>query len=77
MKNGILKFHTRDFLNGLIVAVLAAVFTQLATVLNAPGFDFAAFNWEETAKISFAATMAYLSKNLLTDNNGDFMGAKV
>lgn len=70
-----LKLDTKDFIKGLAVAVLAAVFTTLAQWLNAPGFDFATFNWSELLKISIAATAAYLGKNLLSDDKGKIMGS--
>jgi len=69
-----LKLNSGDFVRGLVVAVLAAVFTQLAAVLNAPGFDLSLFDWQETIKIAFASGVGYISKNLLTDGSGKFLG---
>ena len=72
--SNLFKLDSTDALKGLLVAVLAAVFVWLAQVLNAPGFDFATFNWAELLKIVLAATSAYLAKNLLTDNDGKVLG---
>lgn len=69
-----LKLNLGDLGRGLVVAVFAAVFTQLASVLNTPGFELAGFDWTETLRIAFAAAVGYLSKNMLTDSSGKFMG---
>ena len=34
-----------DLGRGLAVAILAAVFMQLGTVMNVPGCDFGSFDW--------------------------------
>lgn len=69
-----LRLNLGDVGRGLIVAVLAAIFTQLAATFNAPGFELASFDWSETVKIAFASAIGYLGKNLLTDNNGRVLG---
>ena len=63
-----------DLGRGLAVAILAAVFMQLGTVMNVPGFDFGSFDWGETIKVAVAAAMGYLGKNFLTDKNGKILG---
>ena len=68
-------FAKNDLLKGLIVAVLAAVATWLAQVLNAPGFDWYAIQWDEVVRIAVMAGTAYLSKALLTTKEGAFLGA--
>lgn len=68
------KLNNQDFIKGGVVFVLAAIFAWLAQILNAPGFDFGSFNWEELGRIAFGATAAYLSKNLLTAENGKVGG---
>ena len=69
-------FHLnrRDFINGAIVAVGGAVLAALAQQLNAPGFDYATFQWGEVLKVAFSAAAVYLSKNLLSTADGRFMG---
>ncbi|MBP9760584.1 MAG: hypothetical protein KBD24_04475 [Candidatus Pacebacteria bacterium] len=63
-----------DYIKGLVVAVLAAVFTWLAQAFNAPGFDLATFSWMEGVRIAVVAVFAYLAKNLATDNEGKVLG---
>lgn len=68
------KLKNVDAIKGLAIAVLAAVFTWLAQVLNVPGFDFATFNWGELFRIAIVAAVAYFSKNLLTADDGRLFG---
>lgn len=74
MSSDFLRLNKGDFTRGLVVAVLAAVFTQLAAALNAPGFELTSFDWAETLKIAFASAVGYISKNLLTDADGRILG---
>ena len=68
------RLYQHDFVKGAAVAVLAAVFTYLAGVLNAPGFDFAELDLAYIGKIALTAFVAYLGKNLFTDANGKIGG---
>lgn len=74
MQSAFLKLKSNDFVRGAVVAVLAAVFTVLAQWFNAPGFDYADFNWPELAKVATGAFVAYMSKNLVTSSNGKVFG---
>lgn len=74
MNSTLFKLNLGDFARGAVVAVLAAVFAWLAQALNAPGFDFAHFQWDELLKIAVAAFTAYMSKNLLSTETGKFLG---
>lgn len=73
MQSAFLNLKGNDFAKGLVVAVLAAIFATLAQWFNAPGFDFATFQWDELAKIAAGAAIAYLSKNLFS-HEGKFVG---
>lgn len=64
----------RDFIKGLSIAVLSAVITWLLQALNTPGFDFATFSWIEGVRIAVVATLAYLAKNFVTDEEGKLGG---
>ena len=68
------KLNIGDLGRGLLVAVLAAVFMQLASALNTPGFDLTAYDWTETLRIAFAAGIGYLGKNLITSADGKILG---
>ncbi len=68
------KLNFSDLGKGLVVAVLGAVFSVLAQGLNAPGFDFATFDWGEVLKLAISTAFAYLVKNVLSDENGKVFG---
>ena len=65
-----------DYVKGFVVAVLAAVLTWFAQVVNAPGFDFVTFQWGEVLRISVIASVAYLAKNFATDQEGNVLGLR-
>lgn len=69
-----LSLKVKDFGRGLLVAVLASVFTVLTGALQSPDFSFSSFDWGEVGKIAIATAVAYLSKNLLSDESGKFLG---
>lgn len=74
MNSELFKLNLTDLAKGLIVAVLAAVVTAFGHALNAPGFDFATFDWSTLMSVAVSAALAYLSKNFLSDQNGKFGG---
>lgn len=74
MASEFLKLNSKDFVRGLAVAVGAAVFSQLASWFNVPGFDIATADWSELIRIGVGAAIGYLSKNLLTDDRGRLFG---
>ena len=67
-----------DVVKGAITAVFAAVITVLYGFVSQTGFD--AFNADWSAVLnnviqaSFTAFLAYLSKNLLSNDVGEFLG---
>jgi len=71
MKNKLSKLwnlNTRDFIKGLLVAIITAVLTFLTEVLQVGG----AFDADFFKKLAIAATIGFLSyliKNLLTNSN--------
>ena len=71
------KLNLSDVVKGLIVAVLAAVVTSLGHALNAPGFDFATFDFSTLLSVALTAGLAYMSKNFLSDSAGNFGGMQI
>ena len=63
-----------DFVKGLIVAILSAVFLSAGKMLQAPDFDFTAINWHEILNVAGATFMAYIGKNWLSDKEGRVLG---
>lgn len=68
------KLNTHDFVKGAVVAVLAAVFTYLASAMNAPGFDLATLDWQYLLKVAVTTFFAYSGKNLISDSQGKVLG---
>jgi len=70
MKSKLYSINLKDVAKGLIVAVLSAVLTWLLQALNAPGFDFYQMNYSEVGRVAFAAGIAYVVKNYLSNADG-------
>lgn len=67
--SGLFKWQLPDFVKGAIVAVLAAVFAVVQTSINSGSLH---FDWPVIGKMALAALVAYLAKNLFTNNAGQF-----
>lgn len=69
----------KDYINGAINAVIAAVIIGLAGVVSQNGFDVFAANWSDIIRIvinaAFAAFVGSLGKNLMTTSEGKVLGA--
>ena len=70
----LLKLDSKDFIRGLVVAVLTAVLTWLLDAMNVATFNFADLSLYEAVRIGVVAGVAYLIKNLATDTEGKLMG---
>lgn len=68
--SGLFRLNMSDLVKGLVVAVTSAVFTTVAQLINAPGFDLYTFDWALVLKIAVSAAVGYLGKNLITDAEG-------
>jgi len=64
-----LKLKSKDFWKGLIVAVLMSAFTAAYEVVK-DAQDLASFNWDTVILAGIAGLMAYLTKNLFTNSDG-------
>lgn len=72
MKSKFLKLNTRDFINGLIVAMFCTLITGFYQLIANGGV----INWSTIKPVVIAAIgsgVAYLTKNLLTNSKGQFM----
>jgi hypothetical protein len=72
MRSKYLRLNSRDFIKGLIVTLFCTLITGLYQLI-ASGFT---FNWITLKPVVIAtigAGISYLTKNLLTNSNGDFM----
>lgn len=69
--SGIYKLQWKDLLKGFILAVLTSVVTIITTTIEAGSLT---FDWPLIGKTALLAAIAYVVKNFLTSNTGDFMG---
>ena len=69
--SGFLKLQISDFVKGLIVAVLGAVFAIIQPLISSGHL---VFDWKYIGTIALGAAISYLFKNWLTSNTGDFLG---
>lgn len=73
--SGLFKLNGRDFLKGAIMAGLSALVTTLIAIFK-PGGGIENLGSEWKGKILFPviiAVLTYLSKNLLTNENDQFL----
>ncbi len=68
------RLNKRDFWQGLYVALLTAVFGLVKEMATAHGFDFGAYDWVALGQLVIQVTGLYLSKNLLSDAEGNPLG---
>jgi uncharacterized membrane protein len=72
MRSKYLKLNTRDFINGIIVAIICTFITGFYQLIANGGV----INWLTVRPVVIAAIgsgVAYLTKNLLTNSKGQFM----
>lgn len=71
MKSNFLNLNLTDLTKGLVVAVLTAVITYLYKALQSG--DFTSLDWKIVGTTALIAAIGYLSKNLLTNSEGQVM----
>jgi hypothetical protein len=72
MRSKYLKLNTRDFINGIIVAILCTFITGFYQLIANGGV----INWITLKPVVIAAIgsgVAYLTKNLLSNSKGQFL----
>lgn len=72
MRSDFLHLNSRDFYKGLIVIILCTFITGIYQVIANGGV----LNWVTLKPVVIAAAgagISYLTKNLLTNSQGDFM----
>ena len=68
--SGIFKLNTQDLIKGLVVSVIGAVVGYFGN----PSLDFATIDWNYILHVALSTGIAYLAKNLLTDDSGKVLG---
>jgi hypothetical protein len=72
MRSKFLRLNSRDFINGLIIAVFCAFITGVYQIIANGG----TINWLTVKPVVIAAIgagVSYLTKNLLSNSKGEFM----
>lgn len=75
MRSKYLRLNRRDFIKGLIVTVICAFITGLYQLIASGG----ELNWLTLKRVIIAAAgagVSYLTKNLLTNSEGNFMSSE-
>ena len=67
---GLFQLNWKDLGKGLIVAVLGAVATIVQTSIADGNLH---FNWTAMGKVALITALAYLTKNIFTNNKDEFM----
>lgn len=70
MKSSFLTLGTKDFIKGLVVAVLTSVITIIYTSLQAGVLE---FDWKLIASTGLSSALAYILKNLVTNSNDELL----
>lgn len=70
MKSSLFTLNKTDFVKGLVIAVLTAVITVVYTTVQTGSFT---FDWKEISVAALSAALAYITKNLLTNSNDQFL----
>ena len=65
-----LSLNSKDFIKGLFIAILTAVITMLYTSIEAGELM---LNWKAIGMTAISAALAYITKNLLTNSNGQIL----
>lgn len=75
--NGYLKLVSSDWIKGIVITVIAAVLVSIQSALTGDsGVIFTAEFWQEVLKVAVTAGIAYLIKNLATNNQNELAGIK-
>lgn len=72
--SGLWKLDTKDFLRGLLMAVIGAVLTSVYEIIDkGEGLD--GINWNTVWKVALGTAVTYLIKNFLTPGEVVITGA--
>ena len=75
-KSKLWKLDLRDFLKGLVVAVIAAVITSVYTVIET-GQTIFDVDWRVTLSVAITAGISYVLKNLSTNSEDKLLKKEI
>lgn len=70
MNSSFLTLNAKDFIKGLVMAVLTAVITLIYTSVQAGNLT---FDWKAIGVAALSSALAYITKNLLTNSNDQIL----
>lgn len=70
MKSSLFTLNKADFVKGLVIAVLTAVITAVYSTVQLGTLS---FDWKAISIAALSAALAYITKNLLTNSNDQFL----
>jgi len=70
MNSTFLTLNTKDFIKGLMVAVLSAVITIVYNTIQIGSLD---FDWKTIGLTALTSAIAYIMKNLFTNSTGSLL----
>ena len=70
MNSSIFTLDNKDFIKGLLVAVLSSVVTILYNTIETGSLT---FDWKAIGTMALTSALGYILKNLLTNSTGQFL----
>lgn len=70
MKSSLFTLNKADFVKGLVIAVLTGIITAAYTTVQNDSLQ---FDWKAITIAALSAAFAYITKNLLTNSNDEFL----
>ncbi len=70
MNSTFLSLNTKDFIKGLLVAVLSAVVTIVYNTIQTGSLE---FDWKAIGITALTSALAYIMKNLFSNSTGGFL----
>ncbi len=74
MSSNLLNLNIQDLVKGAALAAIVALLGVAQQALLVHGFDVVSYDWSGIFNVTISATVAYLTKNLLSDQNGAVLG---
>lgn len=72
MKSNFMNLNIFDILKGFFVAVITAILTTILNLLQT-GSDILSLDWKSILSVALTAGIAYIVKNLMTNNKDEIL----
>jgi len=74
MNSSLFTLNSKDWIKGLVVAVLTAVITVVYSTIQTGTL---VLDWKAISIAGISAALAYITKNLLTNSSDQFLAKEV